>query len=271
MKRILIMIFIGFLVVGCTQYGIIDAYSEIVDTTSYQPYRYETEDIDEYAQDDTDNKYLNNSDIELYQTEDEYVPEILIEYIPEWYYIYAPLMHAYLAFENGEPADDIIQSTIIEWRHFFFPARREHGGILVFALHDINGSGTPELIIGFTNPIYDPDSRFIRVCNVYTIVDGVPRRIVESWITDEVHKIHTRSIWHNEGNIVEITTEYSLSLDGILIEEYSIEFAIGDCINYHFEDGDILSESGESLNDTPAELVWRRLSEFDPVILFAGT
>ena len=179
---------------------------------------------------------------------------------PDLHKIYAQLISAYLAFENGEPAANIIRgSSIVETHYFFLDDVR--GGILLFALHDINGNGTPELIVGFMHRDAT-EAHHIRVCTVYTLVDYSLIRIIDSRITDERHNINTRSIMHIEGNLIVNTTEYSLSFDGILIEEYSISEGI-DCSDHEF--GEILQESGKSLNDTPAELNWRRLFEFPEV------
>ena len=179
---------------------------------------------------------------------------------PNVHRIYAQLISTYLAFENGEPAADIIRGSSIVETHYFFILDDNRYGILMFAFHDISGNGTPELIIGYTCIRHDPQGYLTRVCTVYTLVGDSLIRIIDSRITDERHNINTRSIMHIEGNLIENTTEYSLSLDGVLIKEYSISVGIDfSCDDELIE---IFQESGKSLNDTPAELVWRRLSEF---------
>ena len=181
---------------------------------------------------------------------------------PDLHSIYAQLIFAYLAFENGEPAADIIRGSSIVESHYFFILDDDRYGILMFAFHDISGNGTPELIIGYTCIRHDPQGYLIRVCTVYTLVGDSLIRIIDSRITDERHTINTHSILHMEGNLIQNTTEYSLSLDGVLIEEYSISIAI-DCSDHEVDE--ILQESGKSLDDSPAELNWRRLFEFPKV------
>jgi len=185
------------------------------------------------------------------------MPNHPIENTPDWHSFYAPLISAYLAFENGEqPAEIILGSPLTERFYFFFDTDFVHyGGVLVFALYDINNNGSPELIIGYKGGNEQEGWHPIRVCNIYTIDGGFLNRIIASEITDEFHEINTRSVWHSRGNIILDITEYSLSLDGTLIEEYSISIDLDDNDN-------ILRKSGEPLNDTSAELNWKRLSEF---------
>jgi len=177
---------------------------------------------------------------------------------PLWHSVYTPIVSAYLAFENGEQSAEIILgSPLTERFYWFFDvdfAHIHHEGVLVFSLHDINSNGSPELIIGYKGRNEHGEWRPIRVFNVYTIDGGSLNRIIASKITDEIHEINTRSIWHSEGNIIEIITEHSLSPVGILIEEYSVSI--------DHETNEIVLESGESFNDTPAKLNWKRLYEF---------
>ncbi|MCL2409146.1 MAG: hypothetical protein FWC96_05970 [Oscillospiraceae bacterium] len=197
------------------------------------------------------------------QSEMADVPDSPAENTPAWHSVYAPIISTYLAFENGEqPAEIILGSPLTERFYWFFDVdfiHIHHGGVLVFALYDINSNGSPELIIGYKGRDEHGEWRPIRVLNVYTIDGSSLNRIIASEITDEIHEVNTRSIRHSAGNIIEIITEYSLSPDGILIEGYSVSVAI-DCMNH--ETNEILQESGESFNDTPAELNWKRLSEF---------
>ena len=146
----------------------------------------------------------------------------------------------------------IFRLSIANYSNFHFEE------VIVFALYDINNSGSPELIIGRRFGSEQGGYRF-NVCNVYTVDGGSLNRIIAAFPNDEFYTINTHSIMRVEGNIIETITEYSLSFNGTLIQEYSISIAI-DCIDH--EAGEILQESGKSLNDTPIELDWKRLSEF---------
>lgn len=71
---------------------------------------------------------------------------------------------------------------------------------------------------------------------------------------NEFYTINTSSIRYAEGHEIGTITEYLLSPDGALIKEYSCS------IDYNTNE--IVQEIGKSLNDTPAELDWKRLSEY---------
>ncbi|MCL1873467.1 MAG: hypothetical protein FWF85_05045 [Clostridiales bacterium] len=174
-----------------------------------------------------------------------------VENAPAWYSVYAPYISAYSVFENGGQPAEIIRTPLIEG---YWPATHNAAGaVLVFALYDINNNGSLELIIGYKHG-NEQEGYYINVCDVYTVDGGSLNRIIACYPADEFYTINTRSIRYAEGHEIGTITEYLLSPDGALIKEYSCS------IDYNTNE--IVQEIGKSLNDTPAELDWKRLSEY---------
>ena len=182
--------------------------------------------------------------------------ENLVENTPAGYSSYAPYISAYHSFENGSQPTEIISTpfTLYHW-----PAANYNStGVIVFALYDINSNGSPELIIGYKHG-NEREGHYFKVCDVYTNDGGSLKCIIACDPADEFYTINTHSIEFAEGNIIGTIMEYSLSPDGNLIEEYSISVAY-DSIDH--EADEIVQELGKPLNDTPAELDWKYLSEY---------
>jgi len=194
---------------------------------------------------------IKNEDI-ISQPEQSSGAENPVEATATWYSAYSPYISAYMTFENGGYPDEIIYSPFIKshWTATYFDTY-SFNGIIEFALYDINSSGSPELVVGHRHG--DEESGyFINIFDVYTVDGGSLNRIIACRPNDVYCTINTQSIMCAEGNIIGTITEYSLSQNGRLVEEYAISFYYEDIEN-------ILQEKGVSLNDTPAELDWKRL------------
>ena len=252
-KRILIIMLIGLLsfMAGCVQKDSINTNPHSPDTT---PSKSETADVSEDNGSISANPH--NPDTTPSKSETADVSKDLDESTPAWYSAYAPYISAYSTFENSGQPIELIRTPFTE--HYWPAANYNSEGVIVFALYDINSNGSPELIIGYKHG-NEQEGYYFNVCDVYTIDSGSLKRIIACYPADEFYTINTHSIKLAEGNIIVTTTEYSLSLDGNLIEEYSISIALDSADH---EANEIIQVVGKSLNDTLAELDWKRLHEY---------
>jgi hypothetical protein len=249
-KSILVILLIGLFMTGCARN---DPISTNPNTADIAPSQSGATDVPEYLVENT------LADTTPSQSRPTDVPEYLAENMPAWHRAYAPYISAYIAFENGGQPADIICTPFIKNRWTAtYSANYCSEEAIVFALYDINGNGSTELIIGrrFGS---EQEGYYFNVCDVYTVDGGSLNRIIACYPNDEFCTINTRSIEFVEGNIIRTKTEYSLSSEGTLIEEHSISIAM-DSID--FEANKVVHELGNPLSDTPAELEWKHLSEY---------
>ncbi|MCL2060532.1 MAG: S-layer homology domain-containing protein, partial [Oscillospiraceae bacterium] len=160
---------------------------------------------------------------------------------PAWYSGYAPFIAAYQTVEDGGPLPTLV-SEGFALRHAAFL------GTMKYTLYDINGNGAPELIVGISD-----DFTQYYACDVYTM-DGGSAALLISGGWESSIAINTRSISYFEGHVIGYDEEFLLSPDGQLILVYSQE--------YDYMSDEVISETGVSLGDTPAALVWKPLSEY---------
>ena len=160
---------------------------------------------------------------------------------PDWHSGYAPYIAAYQTVENGGQLPESINEGIA----MFGTALQ---GTMKYALHDINGNGSPELIVGKSI-----DFAQYYACDIYTADGGASTFLIwGGWESSIV--VNNRSISYSEGYIIRYDDEYSISSDGQLVLEYRLE--------YDYDEGNVVSVTGIPLSDVPAELDWKPLSEF---------
>jgi len=160
---------------------------------------------------------------------------------PTWYDSYAPYVAAYQTVENGGQLPELINGGFAQLYTAIW-------GTTKYALYDINSNGSPELIVGKSD-----DYAQYYACDVFTVDGGAVAFLIwggwESFIG-----VNTGSISYSTGNVIEYDDEYSLSSDGYLILEYRLEY------DYDFDR--LVSETGNRLNEAPADLNWKPLSEY---------
>ena len=211
----------------------------------------------EFSQTQSDTAVISDNPSGSSQTQQytAFVSDNPIDTNSVWYSIYAQYISAYITFENGGRPAEIIYTPFIEscWTATYSDDY-SFEGFIMFALYDINSSGSTELIIGHKHG-NEQSGYFINIFDVYTVDSGSISRIIACRPNDAHYTINSRSIEYAEGNIIGTITEYTLSPNGCLVEEHFISFDYEDREN-------ILQETGKSLNDTPAELDWKRLFEY---------